>query len=121
MINLSSLLLIFSLLFQGYTKKWQGSDNPGHSYASFEEFNGKQSFSVKLGKNSKFYLKYSVLTAKGKLHLTIKSKSKVVFDKDLLASDSGELNIENAKGEDYKFVFVASHAKGSFDVSYKSL
>ena len=121
MINLKHYIICGVLLLQlpNYTKKWEGSDLPGHSYAKFEDFNGKQAFDIKLDKKDSFTLKYATVLKKGKLHLEIKSSDKTVLNKDLSGSESGELIIKNTEGKKYKFIFKAKHAEGSYDITYK--
>jgi hypothetical protein len=120
MMNFKFLLIIGTILFQwpNVTKNWKGSDVPGHSYATFEDFNGKQDFKVKLSKNDAFNFKYSATLKKGTLHLAVKSRSKTIYEKDIIGTVSDEFKIENPKGEKYKFIFTARHAEGSFDVRY---
>lgn len=121
--KISILFITLSLWLQwpNYTKKWNGSDLPGHSYAAFEDFNGKQGFKVKLQKSNRFYFKYLTNLKNGRLHLLLKSSKKIILDKDLSGSESDEFEIENAHGDQYKFIFTASHAEGSFDISYNNL
>lgn len=119
--NFKILLIFFTTLFQlpSYTRNWKGSDTPGHCYATFDEFTGKQDFKIKLLTNKEpFNFKYSTTLTKGTLHLTIKSGSKVIFEKELTGSETNEFKIENSKGEKYKFTFAAKEAKGSFDIRY---
>lgn len=120
MMNLKVLLIFLTTLFQfpNYTKNWQGSDIPGHCYATFDDFNGKQDFKIKLLKKEGFNFKYSTTLTKGTLRLTIKSGSKTIYEKELKGSISDEVKIENSQGGKFKFIFMAKHAKGSFDVRY---
>lgn len=115
------VLGLLLLQFPNYTKKWVGSDVPGHSFAKFEDFNGKQDFKVKLDKKDSFLFNYNTNVNAGALHLTVKSSGKTLLDKDLKGSESGQLKVENTSGEDYKFIFKAKHANGSFDITYKKI
>ncbi|MBB6499058.1 hypothetical protein [Pedobacter cryoconitis] len=123
MINLKYYILCGGLLFQfpNYTKKWQGSDLPGHSYATFEDFNGKQDFNVKLDKKDGFTLKYTTVLKKGQLQLEIKSSDKTVLQKNLSGSESGEVTVKNTEHKKYKFIFRAKHADGNYEITYKKL
>lgn len=118
--NFKILLIITASLlhFNNYTRSWNSSDTPGHCYATFEDFNGKQDFKVKLLKNESFNFKYSANLTKGKLHLAVKSGSKTIYEKDINGSESNELKVDYIKGEKYKFIFTATHANGGFDVRY---
>jgi hypothetical protein len=122
MIHFKLFLLCGVLLLplQNYTKHWEGSDVPGHSFAKFERFNGKQTFNIKLDKNESFQFNYKTNVVKGTLHLEVKSKSKTVLSKDLRSKESGELTVQNPKGEQYKFIFKARDASGNFDITYKA-
>ncbi|WP_131537295.1 hypothetical protein [Pedobacter nototheniae] len=114
------LFVLSSILFQtqNITRSWDGSDTPGHSYATFEEFNGKQDFKIKLNKKESFTFKYSAIIKKGTLHLAIKSGSKTIYEKDIKDTVSDEVKVDYAEGKKYSFTFTALHAKGSFDVRY---
>jgi hypothetical protein len=115
------LLGVLLVQFPNYTKKWEGSDVPGHSFAKFEDFNGKQDFKIKLDKKDSFVFNYKTDVKAGTLHLDVKSLGKTVLAKDLKGSESGELKIVNTRGENYKFIFKAKHANGSFDITYKKI
>lgn len=123
MISLKVSILCGFLLLnaQNYTKNWEGSDLPGHSFAKFEDFNGKQDFKIKLDKNESFIFNYTVTVKKGDLHLEVKSPGGTVLTKDFKGTDSGELKILNPKGQKYKFIFSARHAEGNFDIKYKKI
>lgn len=123
MVSLKFGLVLAALILQfpNYTKKWEGSDLPGHSFAKFEDFNGKQDFKVKLDKQDSFLFNYKTALNTGALHLTVKSSGHTVLDKELKGSESGELKIRNTRGENYKFIFKAKHANGSFDITYKKI
>ncbi|WP_316802973.1 hypothetical protein [Pedobacter nototheniae] len=112
------LFLLTTILFQNYTKNWNGSDTPGHSYATFIDFNGKQDFKIKLSKPESFNFKYSATLKKGTLHLAIKSGSKTIYEKQISGSTTDEVKIDYTEGKKYTFTFKASHANGSFDVRY---
>ncbi|QNK64742.1 hypothetical protein H7F33_09800 [Pedobacter sp. PAMC26386] len=120
MMNFKFLLIMNAMLLQWphLTKNWEGSDTPGHCYATFEDFNGKQDFRVKILKDETFNLKYSAIVKKGTLHLAIKVASKTVYEKDITGTIAEAIKVENPKGKPCKFIFTAQHADGSFDVGY---
>ncbi len=102
-----------------YTKHWNGSDKPGHSYASFTDFNGRQDFNITLPSKGIYYLKYSVTVNSGKLDFRIKSNSATVIDKPVIEGTlTDSIKITNADNERYKIYFSAKHASGNFDISY---
>jgi len=103
------------------TNNWEGSDLPGHSYAKFDRFNGKQDFKIKLDESASFIFHYKTSLKKGELHLELKSAKKTVFSKMLQATDTGEIKVLNPKGDKYKFTFRAKDASGSYDITYKKL
>jgi hypothetical protein len=114
MINFKFYLIcgVLLLQFPHYTRKWEGSDMPGHSHAKFEDFNGKQTFKIRLDKKDSFVLNYQVVLDSGELHLEIKSPSQTVLSRGIS---------ENRKGEKYQFILKAKHARGSYDVKYRKL
>jgi hypothetical protein len=73
MISLKSIIICGALLLpqQKYTKNWEGSDLPGHSYAKFDHFSGKQTFTIKLDQQGDFVFKYKTNLDKGSLQLEI--------------------------------------------------
>lgn len=107
-----------SVLNKNYTQKWSGSDVPGHTFASFEQFNGKQEFEIKRSGNGPFYIRYMTEVRSGKLHMEIKSKSKSFLSKELSGKMTDSVYVNNESGEKIKLVFEASNAEGSFDVKY---
>ena len=121
MITLKHMLICGVLLLpmQNYIKNWEGSDTPGHSFAKFDGFNGKQTFNIKLDQNDSFVFNYKTNVKSGKLHLEVKSRSETVLSKALTGEESGEITVPNPKGEKYKFIFKAKAASGSFDIKYK--
>jgi len=123
MISLRHYIICGALLLQqqNYTKNWQGSDLPGHSFAKFDRFNGKQDFRIMLNENDSFIFKYKTTLEQGALYLEVKSSSQTVLSKDLTRSEVGQLKILNPRGEKYKFIFKAKDASGSFDITYNRL
>jgi len=107
-----------SVISKNYTKKWSGSDVPGHTFASFEQFNGKQEFEIKHPGNDPFYVKYITAVGSGKLHMEIKSGAKSFLSKDLSGNMADSVYVNNESGGKVKLIFEASNAEGSFDIRY---
>lgn len=105
----------------GYTKNWSGTDIPGHTNATFTEFNGKQVFDLKLLKKGPFYFKYSTNIQEGKLHFTLKSSSQVILSKDLQGSSQDSIRIENVNDESYSIILQATEAAGMVDFRYAAI
>jgi hypothetical protein len=121
MISFKHYIICGALLLQqmNYTKSWKGSDLPGHSFAKFDGFNGKQDFRMKLDTNDSFIFYYKTTLTRGALHLEVRSSSKTVLSKDLNGSEAGHVEVSNPRSEKYKFIFKAKDASGSFDITYK--
>ncbi|CAM4321671.1 hypothetical protein SAMN06265348_110118 [Pedobacter westerhofensis] len=111
-------LLLTFYQFPNYTKHWQGGDTKGHSYASFEEFNGKQDFQVKRDGKGGFILKYTVNLKKGKISMEIKRNSKTVIQRNINGAVLDSVRLDNSNNEKYQIVFRASHAEGDLDIKY---
>ena len=77
------IIVSCSIINKNYTKNWQGSDLPGHIYATFDGFNGKQDFNAKKFANGSMSVKYSTDVPTGEMHLEIKCNSKVVLNRDV--------------------------------------
>lgn len=105
----------------GYTKNWNGSDVPGHNYATFEDFNGTQKFSLKLNGTGNFYIKQVTALRTGKLQLILKSPSRTIFSKDLQGSEVDSIQVDNSKNEQFQIILNADHAAGKVDFKYGSL
>jgi hypothetical protein len=101
-----------------YTKNWRGSDLPGHIYASFDGFNGKQDFNAKRFANGHMNVKYSTDVPTGEMHLEIKCNSKIVLDRDVSGSVRDSIGFDNPGNEPVKFTFKAKNAAGKFDLTY---
>lgn len=114
----SVLAIVSCSVGKNYTKKWNGTDVPGHTFASFEQFNGKQEFEIKHSGSAPFYIKYLTEVGSGKLHMEIKSKFKSFLSKDLSGKMADSVYVNNESGEKIKLVFEAANAQGSFDVKY---
>lgn len=100
------------------TKNWQGSDPPGHIYATFDGFNGKQEYNAKSFANGHMHVKYSTDVPTGEMHLEIKCNSKTVLNRDVSGSVRDSLLVENPGNEPGQFIFKAKDAAGKFDLTY---
>ena len=131
-INMRTFLTVFLILALfsacsplqktiGYTKNWNGSDVPGHNYASFEDFNGTQKFSLKLNGSGNFYLKQVTELRTGKLQFILKSPSRTIFSKDLQGSEIDSIQVDNSKNEQFQIILNADHAAGKVDFKYANL
>lgn len=124
---LSLLFLLFgSCAFfnktgMSYTKQWNGSDVPGHNYASFTDLNGQQIFNILLPLKGLYYLKYSVTVNRGELIMKIKSSSKEIVNLPIIETLTDSIRINNMGNARYKLYFFAKHANGNFDISYALL
>ncbi|HWD89019.1 MAG TPA: hypothetical protein VG367_12880 [Mucilaginibacter sp.] len=101
-----------------YTKNWQGSDPPGHIYASFDRFNGKQDFNARSFSNGHMEVKYTTELTEGELRLEIKCNSKIVLNRDVSCAIHGSLIIDNPGNKPVQFIFKARQAVGKFDLTY---
>jgi hypothetical protein len=100
------------------TKNWQGSDTPGHIYASFDGFNGKQQYNAKLFANGHMNVRYSTDIPTGEIHLEIKCHSKSVLNRDVSGKVRDSVAFDNPGNEPVQFIFKARDAAGKFDLTY---
>ena len=105
----------------GYTKNWNGSDVPGHNYATFDDFNGTQKFNLVLTGAGNFYFKQVTELRTGKLQLILRSPTRTIFSKDLQGSESDSIQVDNSKNEKFQIILNADHAAGTVDFKYGSL
>jgi len=106
------------LLACSTTKNWKGSDEDGHNYASFDEFSGKQDFTMKLQQGSDCFVNYDIKVSGGRLHMLVKSPNKVILDTSFTSNASDLIVINKNSDSVYTLVLAGSKAKGSFDVKY---
>jgi hypothetical protein len=105
----------------GYTKNWNGSDVPGHNYATFDDFNGTQKFNLKLSGSGNFYFKQVTELRTGKLQLTLRSPTRTIFSKDLQGSETDSIQVDNSKNEQFQIILNGDHAAGKVDFKYANL
>jgi hypothetical protein len=101
-----------------YTHHWSGSDVPGHLYATFDGFNGKQDFNAKKFAASRVLVKYSAELKEGSMHLDIICSKKTVLSRDIQNAIRDSVSFDNPGHEPVKFIFRAKNAAGKFDISY---
>jgi hypothetical protein len=101
-----------------YTEHWRGTDVPGHIYANFDDFNGKQDFNAQKFDNDHMSVKYSTEVTAGKMHLEIKCNSKVILDRDVTGKVQDSLAFDNPGNQPVQFIFKAKEAAGKFDLTY---
>lgn len=107
-----------SVLRGNYTKNWQGSDVPGHIYASFDGFNGHQDFNAKSFSGTKTTVKYSTDVPTGTMTLEIKCNGKTVLNRDVTGTIHDSLTFDNANHNPVQFILKAKDAAGKFDITY---
>ena len=112
------IIVSCSIINKNYTKNWQGSDLPGHIYATFDGFNGKQDFNAKKFANGSMSVTYSTDVPTGEMHLEIKCNSKVVLNRDVSGSVRDSIRFDNPGNEPVQFTFKAKDAAGKFDLTY---
>lgn len=124
-IQFSLLLLSFavaitscSILRGNYTKNWQGSDNPGHIYASFDGFNGHQDFSARSFSGTKMKVKYSTDVTAGTMALVVKCNGIPVLDRDVTGTVRDSVTFDNPNHNPVQFTLKAKDAAGKFDITY---
>ena len=101
-----------------YTDHWSGSDDPGHVYATFDGFNGKQDFNAKKFSGDHMLVKYSVELRKGSMHLDIICSKKTVLSRDIADTVRDSILFDNPGHDPVKFILKANSAAGKFDISY---
>lgn len=117
---LSSGMLIAScsVLRGNYTKNWQGSDVPGHIYATFDGFNGHQDFYAKSFSGTKMNLKYSTDVPTGTMALEVKCDGKTVLNRDVTGTVRDSLIFDNPGHNPVLFMLKSKDAAGKFDITY---
>jgi hypothetical protein len=101
-----------------HTKNWNGSDLPGHTYATFDYLNGTQKFDVKVSKTGTFYFKYATDIRSGKLHLSVESPTRVILSKNLHGAQADSIQVGNPAGETFQIILIGSRAAGKVDFRY---
>jgi len=123
--NLKASFLLSAVLFASCgiinnlsTRNWHGGDVGGHTFASFDEMNGRQDFTLHNPASGEFYLKYTSDVTEGDLHLVITSDREIIVNRDMSGSVRDSVRISNTGNPNVKISFTGKHARGKFDVSY---
>jgi hypothetical protein len=103
------------------TKNWKGSDDPGHTYATFDYLSGTQKFDLKVSQKGTFYFKYETNIKAGKLHLSVESPTRLILNKDLHGQQTDSIQVGNPAGEKFQIILVGSRAAGKVDFKYADL
>lgn len=115
----SSLLIASCSLIRGnYTKNWQGSDVPGHIYATFDGFNGHQDFYPKSFSGTKTKIKYSTDVPTGTMALEVKCDGKTVLTRNVTGTVRDSLTFDNPGHNPVQLTLKAKDAAGKFDITY---
>ena len=115
----SSVLAVSCSVMRGnYTKNWQGSDVPGHIYATFDGFNGHQDFYAKSFSGTKTKIKYSTDVPTGTMALEVKCDGKTVLNRDVTGTLRDSLTFDNPGHNPVQFTLKANDAAGKFDITY---
>ena len=117
------VLILFCLIFlqafahAQYSRHWQGTDVPGHIQASFEGLRGTQDFKILASTEKTRILKYSITRDEGKLTITIKSGSTVLFSKQVNGMEADSINIDHPETQ-MTVSITGRRASGNFDIKY---
>src|SRR5579859_7140457 len=84
-----------SVVRGNYTKNWQGSDVPGHIYATFDGFNGHQDFYARSFSGTKTKMEYSTDIQSGTMLLEVKCDGKTVLNRDVTGAVHDSLTFDN--------------------------
>jgi hypothetical protein len=107
-----------SVVRGNYTKNWQGSDVPGHIYATFDGFNGRQDFYARSFSGTKTKMKYSTDVPTGTMALEVKCEGKTVLNRDVTGAVCDSLTFDNPNHKPVQLTLKAKDAAGKFDITY---
>ena len=107
-----------SILRGNYTKNWQGSDVPGHIFATFDGFNGHQDFYARSFSGTKTKMKYSTEVSTGSMALEVKCDGKTVLNRDVTGTVHDSLTFDNPGHNPVQLTLKAKDAAGKFDITY---
>ena len=116
--SLGALASSCSVMRGNYTKNWQGSDVPGHIYATFDGFNGHKDYYAKSFSGTKTKIKYSTEVTTGTMALEVKCNGKTVLNRDVTGSVRDSLTFDNPGHNPVQFALKAKDAAGKFDITY---
>lgn len=121
LINLTVLLLLHTAAFCQSGGSWKGSDVPGHTFAEFTYFTGKQGFDIDVPAQSQIIrLNYTIAKTEGQLKLIIRSSSVKVLEKNVNSAEKDSLTINIRPGEKYRIYVSGKKAAGSFNIKYSA-
>lgn len=105
-----------------FSRHWSGSNLPGTSYATFDQFSGKQAFKMKLNSNVRFTkIKYGLQLEKGKFDMIVIYQNKEVINLTDVRSVEDSIQIEKADNLDVEVLLTGKMAKGSYHIELKNL
>jgi len=124
-IHFSLLLLSFAVAITScsvtrgnYTKNCQGSDVPGHIYATFDGFNGHQDFYAKSFSGTKMKMKYSTDVTADTMALEVNCDGKTVLNRNVTGAIRDSLTFDNPNHNPVRFTLKGKDAAGKFDITY---
>lgn len=108
-----------SVAFAQSSGSWNGSDVPGHTFAEFSGFTGKQGFQISVPEGTKtIRLNYSAAAKRGQLKLIIQSKSGKLLEKNIDGEESDSLTIHLPDNRKCRIYVVGKEAAGNFNIWY---
>lgn len=107
---------IRSLGWSGEEKNWSSNYNYNNYKATFDLFNGQESYQVSTGKIP-YSLKITSDIKAGTITIKVYNDKKVLFEKDNPANET--ITISKEDGENVKIQAVGKNSSGSFDFKIK--
>lgn len=114
------VFILTSCIFHPYS--WEGTNPPGKNKASFKDFRGKNTNSVKVSKDDLLFVSYNIEVTHGTLLLSIEKERNKLWEKQFSGqSDTAAFQLPVAEPGVYKIVVEGKNASGSFDINYKTV
>lgn len=118
-LTLIALCFSLSVAFAQSSGSWNGSDVPGHTFAEFSGFTGKQGFQITVPEGTKtIRLNYSAAAKRGELKLIIQSKSGKLLEKSIDGEESDSLTINLSDNRKCRIYVLGKEAAGNFNIWY---